>query len=49
MRIVHTSDWHLGHELHGFDRGFEHDAFLDWPLRLPGASDLKLMWPLARA
>jgi exonuclease SbcD len=30
MRIVHTSDWHLGHELHGFDRGFEHDSFLDW-------------------
>lgn len=30
MRIVHTSDWHLGHELHGFDRGYEHDSFLDW-------------------
>ncbi len=30
MRVIHTSDWHLGHELHGFDRGVEHDAFLDW-------------------
>lgn len=30
MRIIHTSDWHLGHELHGFDRGVEHDVFLDW-------------------
>lgn len=30
MRVIHTSDWHLGQELHGFDRGFEHDAFLDW-------------------
>jgi exonuclease SbcD len=30
MRIIHTSDWHLGQELHGFDRGVEHDAFLDW-------------------
>lgn len=30
MRLVHTSDWHLGHELHGFDRGVEHDVFLDW-------------------
>src|SRR5262245_13971972 len=30
MRIIHTSDWHLGHELHGFDRGIEHDEFLDW-------------------
>ena len=30
LRIVHASDWHLGHELHGFDRGVEHDIFLDW-------------------
>jgi exonuclease SbcD len=30
MRLIHTSDWHLGQELHGFDRGVEHDAFLDW-------------------
>lgn len=30
MRVIHTSDWHLGQELHGFDRGVEHDLFLDW-------------------
>ncbi len=30
VRLVHTSDWHLGHELYGFERGPEHDAFLDW-------------------
>lgn len=30
MRLIHTSDWHLGHELHGFDRGVEHAAFLEW-------------------
>ena len=30
IRIIHTSDWHLGQEIHGFDRGVEHDAFLDW-------------------
>lgn len=30
MRLIHTADWHLGHELHGFDRGLEHDAFLGW-------------------
>lgn len=30
MRVIHTSDWHLGHELHGFDRAVEHDAFLEW-------------------
>jgi exonuclease SbcD len=33
MRIIHTSDWHLGQELHGYDRGVEHDAFLDWLAR----------------
>ena len=33
MRVIHTSDWHLGQELHGFDRSAEHDAFLDWLAR----------------
>jgi exonuclease SbcD len=30
MRIVHTSDWHLGHQLHGVSREREHAAFLAW-------------------
>jgi exonuclease SbcD len=30
MRIVHTSDWHLGHQLHGVSRAREHAAFLAW-------------------
>ncbi len=30
MKIVHTSDWHLGARLHDRDRGAEHDAFLGW-------------------
>jgi DNA repair protein SbcD/Mre11 len=30
FRVIHSSDWHLGHELHGFDRGFEHETFLEW-------------------
>lgn len=30
MKILHTADWHLGHQLHGHDRRFEHDVFLDW-------------------
>ncbi|MGL5031540.1 MAG: exonuclease SbcCD subunit D C-terminal domain-containing protein [Aeromonas sp.] len=30
MKILHTADWHLGHQLHGHDRRFEHAAFLDW-------------------
>ncbi len=30
MRILHTSDWHLGHTLKEQVRGPEHDAFLAW-------------------
>ncbi|MDD4912438.1 MAG: exonuclease SbcCD subunit D C-terminal domain-containing protein [Sideroxydans sp.] len=30
MRFLHTSDWHLGQTLHGFDRTYEHQCFLDW-------------------
>ena len=32
MRLFHTSDWHLGQNLHGQERDFEHAAFLSWLL-----------------
>jgi exonuclease SbcD len=32
MRLLHTSDWHLGQTLHNFDRSHEHQCFLDWLL-----------------
>lgn len=32
MRLVHTSDWHLGHTLHDIGRRTEHLAFFDWLL-----------------
>lgn len=32
MRLLHTSDWHLGQSLHGQDRDYEHQAFLRWLL-----------------
>jgi len=32
MRLLHTADWHLGHTLHGVDRGPEHDRFTAWLL-----------------
>ncbi len=32
IRILHTSDWHLGHTLHGVSREYEHRHFLDWLL-----------------
>lgn len=30
MRILHTSDWHLGATLKDHPRDFEHERFLDW-------------------
>ncbi len=32
MKILHTSDWHLGQTLHQYERGHEHARFLDWLL-----------------
>ena len=32
MKLLHTSDWHLGQTLHQFERGFEHVQFLAWLL-----------------
>ena len=32
MRLFHTSDWHLGQNLHGQERDFEHAGFLNWLL-----------------
>ena len=30
MRILHTSDWHIGQRLHGNDREEEHRLFFEW-------------------
>lgn len=30
MRLIHTSDWHLGHALHDAPREHEHARFLAW-------------------
>lgn len=32
MRILHTSDWHLGQNFYSKSREAEHQAFLDWLL-----------------
>lgn len=32
MKIIHTSDWHLGQTFFGHERGHEHKNFLDWLL-----------------
>jgi DNA repair protein SbcD/Mre11 len=32
LRLLHTSDWHLGHTLHGFERAYEHERLVEWLL-----------------
>ena len=34
MRILHTSDWHLGQHFMGKTREEEHRVFLSWLLKL---------------
>lgn len=30
MKIIHTSDWHIGQSFFGYDRKKEHEVFFDW-------------------
>ena len=34
MRILHTSDWHIGHRLYERSRVDEHRKFLEWLLEI---------------
>ncbi|WP_439183082.1 exonuclease SbcCD subunit D C-terminal domain-containing protein [Carboxylicivirga taeanensis] len=34
MRLLHTSDWHIGQKLHGNDREEEHQLFFTWLKRV---------------
>ena len=34
LRILHTSDWHIGQRLFGKEREKEHNLFFDWLLRV---------------
>lgn len=43
MKILHTSDWHLGQSLRGFDRYYEHQCFLDWLLACIQAEDIEVL------
>lgn len=40
MKLLHTSDWHLGHTLHDADREVEHADFLAWLLDTIEARDV---------
>ncbi len=43
MRILHTSDWHLGRTLHGYSRAAEHEAFLREVIELCVDVDLVIL------
>ncbi len=43
MKILHTSDWHLGHTLHEHSREHEHLVFLDWLLDTLKAEQIEAM------
>ena len=34
MKLIHTSDWHLGHTLYNYDRSREQQAFLEQLARI---------------
>ncbi len=40
MRLLHTSDWHLGRRLHGEDLLAHQAEFLDWLVELAGAEQV---------
>jgi DNA repair protein SbcD/Mre11 len=48
MRVIHTSDWHLGQELHGFDRGVDSAARLELPKHLLDANRIYLIGGMPR-
>lgn len=43
MRILHTSDWHLGKRLFKLDRSPEHALFLNWLLKTLIEKDIDLL------
>ena len=43
LKILHTSDWHLGHHLFHKDRKREHGLFLDWLLNLLSEKSIDLL------
>ena len=43
MRLLHTSDWHLGQTLHNFDRSYEHACFLDWLVETLAAESIDVL------
>lgn len=43
LRLLHTSDWHLGQTFRDFDRSYEHQCFLDWLLEQLAAEQIDVL------
>lgn len=43
MKIIHTSDWHIGRSLYGHKRYEETEAFLDWLVQLITAENAEAL------
>ena len=43
LKLIHTSDWHLGQAFFGYDREAEHDAFLSWLFETLSALETDLL------
>ncbi|MBP1760890.1 MAG: Exodeoxyribonuclease subunit [Firmicutes bacterium] len=43
MKIIHTSDWHLGRSLYGRKRYEEFDAFLEWLAQLLAEEEIDVL------
>jgi len=43
LKLLHTSDWHLGRALHGRKRHAEHQAFLEWLAALIETEDIDVL------
>lgn len=43
MRILHTSDWHIGHKLYERSRTEEHRQFLEWLLEVIKSKEVELL------
>jgi metallophosphoesterase superfamily enzyme len=43
LKILHTSDWHLGRALYGCKRYDEYEAFLNWMVALIDSEDIDVL------
>jgi exonuclease SbcD len=43
MKLLHTSDWHLGRDLYGRKRYEEYEAFLNWLAALIESEDIDVL------